>query len=221
MNKKAFTLIELLIVITIVGILAALLMPAMGRAREGGRRVQCTNNLRQIGIAWHLYLDEHNQKFPHFSYPQDLQEYAYYWWGGKSGFREPRIAETRILNEYLDISSDDDEAALEIFHCPSDRRRTISDIWGQFPFVNTTTFDYWGNSYELNAPNLNEVSILSTNTPHWKLLFVATPANYGAVHGGENPKMKRNVLFLDGHVKMHDYNTDWSWPSGDVRENIN
>ncbi|GAF88660.1 unnamed protein product, partial [marine sediment metagenome] len=71
MNKKAFTLIELLVVIAIVGIIAAFLVPAMGSVRENARRSQCANNLRQIGIAWHLYLDDHNEKFPPEGVPID------------------------------------------------------------------------------------------------------------------------------------------------------
>lgn len=62
--KKAFTLIELLVVIVIVGFLAALLLPAFGRVRAEARKIECINNLRQIGAAFYLYLDEHNEIFP-------------------------------------------------------------------------------------------------------------------------------------------------------------
>ena len=64
MCKKAFTLIELLVVIAIIGIIAAVLMPAIDRATESARRSQCANNLRQIGVAMHMYIDEHDFKFP-------------------------------------------------------------------------------------------------------------------------------------------------------------
>jgi len=62
--RLGFTLVELLVVIAIIGVLVALLLPAVQAARESARRTQCTNSLRQIGVAFQNFHDVNNRFMP-------------------------------------------------------------------------------------------------------------------------------------------------------------
>lgn len=66
-KKRAFTLIELLVVIAIIALLAAILFPVFARARENARRASCQSNLKQIGLGFHQYTQDYDERLPPYS----------------------------------------------------------------------------------------------------------------------------------------------------------
>jgi prepilin-type N-terminal cleavage/methylation domain-containing protein/prepilin-type processing-associated H-X9-DG protein len=94
MRRRGFTLIELLVVIAIIGVLIALLLPAVQSAREAARRAQCTNNLKQIALAMHNYHDT-NASFP----PQAMNDAGYSgtWFGWTQAIL-PALEQSPLFN---------------------------------------------------------------------------------------------------------------------------
>src|SRR5690606_30406086 len=82
-HHRAFTLIELLIVIAIISLLAAILFPVFARARESARKTSCMSNLKQIGLGWMQYAQDYDEVVMRTS--TSVPGKVYYWWGSYDG----------------------------------------------------------------------------------------------------------------------------------------
>lgn len=135
MRRQAFTLVELLVVIAIIGVLIALVLPAVQQVREAANRARCANNLKQLGLALHLYHDSY-ELFP----PGVVSDTSDLRYGRHSGlvFLLPFLEQKALFDRYNFALPWDDPAnaslaqvRVAVFQCPSSTRDVPQD--GGFP----------------------------------------------------------------------------------------
>jgi len=135
--KAAFTLIELLVVIAIIAILAALLLPALARAKALAQRAACISNLKQISLAVKMYADDHNQTFP-----GGVKTNVLVWNVFKS-----------LTKHYVGLTSPSSPND-QLFACPADKFH--AEAWNSDYVFEPIHEERWSDfsSYNFNAGNL-------------------------------------------------------------------
>lgn len=219
---RGFTLLEVLVVATIIVLLIAILVPGLGAARHHTRRTLCASNLSQLTKAWHLFLDDHKGRF----YQTTRAEFNY---GGRQGDGTPQFGSNpgvpvpKPLNRYLKLQPVTREKA-EVFLCPCDTGTR---------FARPTCHSYYGTSYKTNPmligatqvrarsddpcvaavikplnrrlPGLtrsdiaNESRLILMGDVGWDYLW--DYANPELVNWHRRPAFY-NVAFMDGHVRF-------------------
>src|SRR5262245_18176159 len=134
LSRRAFTLIELLVVIAIIGVLIALLMPAVQKVREAAARTNCKNNLHQIGVAFHNYHGAYGSFPPGFvsqAAAVDDESLGPGW--GWAALLLPYVEQDNLYRQ-INFAKDIADAAnaqarvtsLSLFRCPSDNPRGLT-----------------------------------------------------------------------------------------------
>ncbi|HBR94991.1 MAG TPA: hypothetical protein DEA90_12595 [Opitutae bacterium] len=202
---NGFTLIELLVVIAIIAVLAAILIPAVGRVRQSAQQTQCASNLRRIGEAILMYSADHNGALPGRDsglYGQVRADYNF-----ESGGDQYSLV-TYVL-PYFEIS--DGEGNVEVMLCPASEEAMEAEHASYLAnpsvlLANGETARPFGRDYN-RAPALlltqlanpaDAVAMFDLDASIWRTLGNASPDGTPTepVHG-----TTRNFLYLDGHVK--------------------
>ena len=198
-TKQAFTLIELLVVIAVIAILAALLLPALSRAKASAKRIACTGNVRQINLAVRMYADDHSDAIAYytneiyFAYKENILSYV-----GQAGNASSSNAVFVCAADDFDLSGPIGEWIFGPFNC----RGFYNLPWTHFS-------SYWFNggvfNDDTNELDMAQKPFSSVREPARTELIGEDSGGIGlSSHDRRQPLQfpdARNVMsFVDGHA---------------------
>lgn len=226
-RRRAFTLIELLVVIAIIAILMAILMPALHRAREQGRRAVCLGNLKQLSLAWIMYADDNDDRLVNGA----AGSHADYDWG-KHAKERPWIGVVWHSNYGAGEQLPEDEQRAQImegalwpyvkqtklYQCPTGRRGEMVTYGIVFSMNAVEHAEVKG----IKGTHIKRRSEIHNPAPSYRLVFIdegwMTPDAYAVYYASEqwwdDPPVRHgdgtNVSFADGHAEH------WKWKGMDT-----
>ncbi|OQC11837.1 MAG: putative major pilin subunit [Lentisphaerae bacterium ADurb.Bin082] len=188
--KRCFTLIELLVVVAIIAILAAMLLPALSKAREKARTVSCVNNFKQLGLCVNFYSSDNEDYLP-----------LYFW---EVGYTYQNAIIHYIQSNakwYWGWSADTSDAVKKIFQCPSGTEKIQ---FGQNIGYNSRCG--WSSPSFGSPPSYGPARIIITRPSERCLMSETLKGSVGFDGIGSGGDWSRhgnrtNMLFVDGHVE--------------------
>jgi len=211
--RRAFTLIELLVVIAIIAILMAILMPALQRAREGGKRAACLSNLKQLTLAWNMYADENNDRLVNGATGFSNTNQA--WGDHRNELAWVNTLETNVEAQKQGIRSGALWPYLKnenIYRCPTGRRGealTYSIMFSMNAVCHTEVQGLRGVHVKKRTEIVPGLAARLVFIDEGYMTPDAYAVNYATERWWDNPPVRHGdgvtVSFADGHVEH------WRW----------